>query len=145
MRHESIRLAANATLPSVRLLAAAARGVLAIWPLSEERRALLELALVEASTNVVRHAYAGRAGGPIELGMVREGEKYLLSVTDHGRSFDPALVPPPPEPDPDNPNTWPEGGLGLPIIRAICDTLHYVTHDGANTLTLTLRVAEDVA
>ena len=139
---ESIALSTEATLPALRLLSAALRAVLCGWPLTEERRLLLELALVEAATNVARHAYRDGAPGPVTLVLVRDGSDLSLSVKDRGISFDPAAVPPPPEPDPDDPSTWPEGGMGLPIIRAACDELRYVTADGENTLTLVLRAPE---
>lgn len=139
---ESIALSTEATLPALRLLSAALRGVLDSWPLTEERRLLLELALVEAATNVARHAYRDGPPGPVTLVLVRRGNDLSLSVKDRGLSFDPAAVPLPPEPDPDDPSTWPEGGMGLPIIRAACDELRYATADGENTLTLVLRAPE---
>jgi serine/threonine-protein kinase RsbW len=137
----TIHLSAEADFPSVRLLAAACHGVLAEWGLSEERRSLLELAVVEATTNVVRHAYGGR-GGRVEVELVREGRTIALSVLDSGVSFDPTLVPPPREPDPADPSTWPEGGMGLPIIRAACDELRYHSEAGRNRLTLHLDADE---
>jgi anti-sigma regulatory factor (Ser/Thr protein kinase) len=137
----SIHFSVEADFPSVRLLAAACHGVLAEWGLSSERRALLELAVVEAATNVVRHAYGGR-GGRVELDLARDGATISLSVVDSGTAFDPTGVPAPREPDPGDPSTWPEGGMGLPIIRAACDELHYLSEGGRNRLTLHLRVAE---
>jgi serine/threonine-protein kinase RsbW len=89
----------------------------------------------------VRHAYGGR-GGRVEVELAREGKSIALSVLDSGISFDPTLVPPPREPDPDDPSTWPEGGMGLPIIRAACDELRYASEGGKNRLTLHLRVEE---
>jgi len=135
----SIHLAVEADFPSVRLLAAACRGVLAEWGLSDERCSLLELAVVEAATNVVRHAYGGR-GGRVEVELAREEGAISLSILDSGVSFDPTGVPPPPEPDPRDPATWPEGGMGLPIIRAACDELCYRAEGGRNRLTLRLEV-----
>ena len=138
----TIHLSAEADFPSVRLLAAACHGVLAEWGLSAERRSLLELAVVEAATNVVRHAYRGR-GGRVEVELTREGNAIALSVVDSGIPFDPTRVPPPREPDPADPSTWPEGGMGLPIIRAACDELRYGTEGGRNRLTL-LLVADEI-
>lgn len=137
----TIHLSVEADFPSVRLLAAACHGVLAEWGLPPERRSLLELAVVEAATNVVRHAYGGR-GGRVEVELTREGGAIALSVVDTGTSFDPTRVPPPREPDPADPSTWPEGGMGLPIIRAACDELRYRAEGGRNRLTLHLRVEE---
>ena len=137
----TIHLSIAADFPSVRLLAAACHGVLAEWGLASERRSLLELAVVEAATNVVRHAYGG-LGGRVEVELAREGKAIALTVLDSGISFDPTLVPPPREPDPDDPTTWPEGGMGLPIIRAACDELNYASGGGKNRLTLHLTADE---
>jgi serine/threonine-protein kinase RsbW len=137
----TIHLSVEADFPSVRLLAAACHGVLAEWGLPESRRSLLELAVVEAATNVVRHAYGGR-GGRVEVELARDGREVELSVLDAGLSFDPTRVPAPREPDPGDPATWPEGGMGLPIIRAACDELRYRSEDGRNRLTLLLTVDE---
>ena len=137
----TIHFSVEADFPSVRLLAAACHGVLAEWGLSSDRRALLELAVVEAATTVVRHAYGGR-GGRVELELARDGAAISLAVVDSGTAFDPRGVPAPREPDPRDPSTWPEGGMGLPIIRAACDELHYLSEGGRNRLTLHLRVAE---
>lgn len=135
----TIHLSVEADFPSVRLLAAACHGILAEWGLPTERRSLLELAVVEAATNVVRHAYRGQ-GGRVDLELSREGRVIVLAVVDTGLSFDPTRVPPPRDLDPDDPSTWPEGGMGLPIIRAACDELRYSSDGRCNRLTLRLAV-----
>ena len=143
MSRQEIVLAAGATLPAVRLLAAASRSIFEAWRLPEERASLLELALVEAATNVVRHAYRDQPPGRLEIHLRREKGKVCISVVDHGRPFDPEVVPPPPEPDPNDPSTWPDrGGMGLPLIRSACEKLTYVSEGGCNRLILTLTLDE---
>lgn len=142
MTRGEIHLRAIGVLPSVRVLAAAVRAVLAEWRVGEERAALLEVAVVEAATNVVRHAYQGIAPGPVEISLFREGSALTVEVADCGHPFDPASVPPPPEPDPTDPSTWPEGGMGLPLIRSACDELSYESASGRNRLVLRLSAAE---
>lgn len=144
MSGEEIVLTTEARLPALRLLAAAARGVLEDWQLPEDQRGLLELALVEAATNVVRHAYKGREGATIALALGRDGAQMWVSIRDRGSAFDPSSIPEPEEPDPDDPSTWPEGGMGLPIMRSACDRLEYLTTpDGENRLTLHFTVREE--
>ncbi len=138
MAEEFIELAIPARLESVRLLAAACQGIFANWGLPQDKKALLELALVEASTNVVRHAYRDRDPGLVRIRLSRAHGVLKLSVTDTGKSFDPFSIVPPPEPDPDDPSTWPEGGMGLHIIRAACDDLAYFSSHAENTLMLTI-------
>ena len=139
MRDASIELAVPANLHAVRLLAAAFRGLMLDWKVAEERAATLELALVEAATNVVRHAYRDREPNRVRVRVVREGANLFVSVIDTGNSFDPSKVPPPPIPDPDDPSTWPEGGMGLSIIRAACHRLDYATTGDENALTMVVH------
>lgn len=136
----AVTLLVDASLPAVRLLAAACHGVLTEWRVPEERRSLLELALVEAATNAVRHAYRDHEAGTVRVTLSREGDRLLLAVADRGASFDPASVPPPPEPDPTDPATWPEGGMGLALIRAACDEVTYTVVEGENVLTMHVRL-----
>ena len=139
MTSSPIELTVPATLPAVRLLAAAFRGLLHDWKVPEERAATLELALVEAATNVVRHAYRDRTPGRVRVRVVRDGRNLAVSVIDTGSSFDPSKVPPPPVPDPEDPSTWPEGGMGLSIIRAACHRLDYVSEGEENALTMVVH------
>jgi anti-sigma regulatory factor (Ser/Thr protein kinase) len=80
----------------------------------------LKLAVTEACTNSVQHAYPGGIDGDLRLTVRVSLEPGLLTVdvTDEGAGFDPSrvsLVIHEGEP--------PGGGLGLPIIRAVTDTL----------------------
>ena len=70
----------------------------------------MRLAVTEACTNVVRHAYHDGETGPIDI-VIRPGNDRLeLIVSDRGRGIGPS-------PDVDGP------GLGLPLIAALSDTL----------------------
>ena len=75
-------------------------------PVVEDAR----LAVTEACTNVVRHAYGHGRTGAVEVMMWPDGDRLHVSVTDHGRGIGPS-------PDTRGP------GLGLPLIAAITDTL----------------------
>jgi serine/threonine-protein kinase RsbW len=74
----------------------------------------LKLALTEACSNSIRHAYE-REGGGVEI-QYELGEDFLaVEVLDEGPGFEPSL----PTGDPE---ALDEGGLGLAIIRAVSDT-----------------------
>ena len=49
--------------------------------------AALELALAEAATNVVRHAYHGRPPGKLGVRVTRDGDQLTLAVTDEPLSW----------------------------------------------------------
>ena len=68
----------------------------------------LRLAVTEACTNVVRHAYSPDAPGPVEISIVPTEEYVSVVVADHGRGIGSSS-------DSNGP------GLGLPLIAAIAD------------------------
>jgi serine phosphatase RsbU (regulator of sigma subunit)/anti-sigma regulatory factor (Ser/Thr protein kinase) len=81
---------------------------------------LIELAISEICTNIVKHAYAGIEGeirGQVTL--LNNGVQ--LDFFDSGAGFDPNSVP---EPVAD-PNNLKEGGYGLHIVRQIMDVVSY--------------------
>jgi len=110
--------------------------VLGEWGLPPERVAAWEMAVSELTTNVFRHSYEGQPKGPMGLSLEWDAAGLTIAVSDAGRAFDPDLVPPPPDPDPADPKTWPEGGMGLMMVRSSCDELRYSSGNGRNVLTL---------
>lgn len=70
----------------------------------------MRLAVTEACTNVVRHAYAGGELGPVEILIRPDGDTLTVVVSDEGRGLGPS-------PDTAGP------GLGLPLIAALADSL----------------------
>jgi serine/threonine-protein kinase RsbW len=70
----------------------------------------MRLAVTEACTNVVRHAYDGDHDGPIDVVVQPAGEHIDVIVSDRGRGMGPS-------PDVDGP------GLGLPLIAALADSI----------------------
>ena len=101
------------TLPSRAENVAVARQVLGIvadsMELDEHVHEDARLALTEACTNVVRHAYAGDEG-PLDVTFTPEPDRLTIVVSDEGRGI--------------APSTSSESlGLGLPLIRALSDGL----------------------
>jgi serine/threonine-protein kinase RsbW len=70
----------------------------------------MRLAVTEACTNVVRHAYHDGHPGPIDVTIRPTGDRLDLIVSDHGAGIGPS-------PDIAGP------GLGLPLIAALADSL----------------------
>jgi serine/threonine-protein kinase RsbW len=85
-------------------------------PLSDEVLADLKLALTEACTNSVRHAYDG-GEGTVEIQYELHPDKLVVVVADDGDGFE--LTPLAPAVGED----LVEGGLGIAIIRALADEL----------------------
>ena len=76
----------------------------------------VKLALTEACSNSIRHAYADGRGGEVEIRYELADSTLAVEVHDEGGGFDPALL----EADPGGLD---EGGLGIAIIRAVTDEL----------------------
>src|SRR3954467_4924572 len=70
----------------------------------------LRLAVTEACTNVVRHAYPEGDPGAVEISIEPRGERVRIVVADAGRGIGTSS-------DTSGP------GLGLPLIAAIADTV----------------------
>ena len=91
-------------------------GLARIRALEPEVVADLKLALTEACSNSIRHAYDEGRAGMVEVRYELTGDKLAVEVADEGDGFDPR-VRRRPAADLD------EGGLGIAIIRALVDEL----------------------
>jgi serine/threonine-protein kinase RsbW len=88
-------------------------------PLSQEVLGDLKLALTEACTNSVRHAYAG-GEGVVEIVYELHPDRLVVEVVDEGEGFDPPADGSE-RIDGDEDRDLSEGGLGIAIIQALAD------------------------
>lgn len=92
------------------------------------------LAISEACTNVVRHAYTAHAESRLILTARRIGERIIFRVRDFGDKFDPASVPPPKIDD-----ELRVGGYGIYLMRQVMDEVRYVTNHLVGTELILVR------
>ncbi len=95
----------------------------------------LALAIEEAVTNVIGHAFAGL--NPPHLITVRldiTPRLFVAEIIDNGQPFDPTSVPPPDLTLPIEQRK--PGGLGIHLMRSMVDRLHYRRSGGRNRLRL---------
>jgi len=106
--------------------------------LSDESVYAVEMAVDEACTNIIEHAYGGEGRGDIECTCQINGNKLTVTLQDRGRSFDPSSVP---EPDVNAAlEDRQEGGLGLYLMHRLMDEVHFeFTPDSGNVLTMVKR------
>jgi serine/threonine-protein kinase RsbW len=95
----------------------------------------VEMAVDEACTNIIEHAYGGEGRGDIECTCRIDTRGLTVALRDHGQPFDPSRVP---EPDINaSLEERKEGGLGLYLIRKLMDEVHFeFTPDSGNVLTM---------
>lgn len=119
-----VRLTIPAKAEYITLCRLALTGIARALPLAEEVLADLKLALTEACSNSVRHAYADGKDGHVEISYGLAPDRIAIEVVDDGEGFDPEL-----EADGDGEPS--EGGLGIAIIRAVADEFELQSHPGA--------------
>ncbi len=120
----TVRLTIPARAEYITLCRLALTGIARVRELSDEVLADLKLALTEAASNSVRHAYSADDGtGVVEISYELRPDRLVIEVTDEGEGFDPAEAKGPPE-------ELSEGGLGIAIIRAIADEVEIARQPG---------------
>jgi len=119
----TVRLTIPARAEYITLCRLALTGIGRLRELSDELLADLKLALTEAASNSVRHAYGDQDPGVVEISYELFSDRLVIEVTDEGEGFDPADAEGLPE-------ELSEGGLGIAIIRAIADDVQIGTQPG---------------
>jgi anti-anti-sigma factor len=100
----------------------------------------VQLAVDEAATNVIQHAYDAENPGDITLGWSCEGNRFVVTLRDNGRQFDPQSVP---TPDITSPLEERQvGGLGLYLITRLMDEARFDFHpQEGNVLTMVKHIS----
>jgi serine/threonine-protein kinase RsbW len=119
----TVRLRIPARAEYVALARLALSGLADIAALPDELVADLKLALTEAVSNSVRHAY-GEGGGFVSVAYELGHDSLTVEVVDDGEGFDPER-PPLLEGE-----ELTEGGLGIAIIRTIADDFELDSRPG---------------
>jgi serine/threonine-protein kinase RsbW len=120
----TVRLTIPARAEYITLCRLALTGIGRLRELSDELLADLKLALTEAASNSVRHAYGEtRDVGVVEISYELHSDRLVIEVTDEGEGFDPAAAA-------GQADELSEGGLGIAIIRAIADEVEIGVQPG---------------
>jgi serine/threonine-protein kinase RsbW len=120
----TVRLTFPARAEYITLCRLALTGISRLHPLSDEVLADLKLALTEAASNSVRHAYSGDGTGVVHVVYELHPDRLVIEVMDEGEGFESA----PGRNEGSEPLS--EGGLGIAIIRAIADDVEIGTQPG---------------
>jgi serine/threonine-protein kinase RsbW len=101
-------------------------GLAQVRSFEPETLADLKLALTEACSNSIRHAYEAGGTGVVDVRYELNGEKLAVEVADEGAGFDVGAR--------DHAGELDEGGLGIAIIRALTDELAIESHGRGSRL-----------
>jgi len=110
----SVRLTIPAKPEYITLGRLALTALAGVRPVKDETLYDLKLALTEACTNSVRHAYQNGRQGSVEIVYELQPDRLVIEVGDEGSGFEPSETNGVGE-------ELEEGGLGIEIIRALAD------------------------
>jgi serine/threonine-protein kinase RsbW len=135
----AVRLTIPAKAEYITLGRLALTGLSRLRRLPEETVADLKLALTEACSNSVRHAYAEGIEGVVEIVYELRPDRLVIEVADNGEGFEPA------EGEYDEADAS-EGGLGIAIIRSIADELEITPReDGRGSRLRFVKLLQEAA
>jgi serine/threonine-protein kinase RsbW len=115
-----VRLTIPAKAEYVLLGRLALSGLTRMRPLADETLNDLKLAVTEACTNSVRHAYPEN-GGTVDIVYELHDDRLVVEVSDDGSGFDAVEA--------GETGELTEGGLGIAIIRALTDEFEIAERD----------------
>ena len=106
--------------------------------LDEQETFALQMAVDEASSNVMEHAYRGHSDGRLSLRVQALDDEVVVTICDQGERFDPQSVP---RPDISAPlQERHNGGLGLYLMEKLMDSVAWeFDPERGNTLTMRKR------
>jgi serine/threonine-protein kinase RsbW len=91
--------------------------------LDSEITSKIVLAVDEACTNIIKHAYRYSPNGKITLKLKTDKKKFSVTIIDEGGHFDPQQIP-----DPNLEQMQHEkrgGGLGMFLMKKLMDEVEY--------------------
>jgi serine/threonine-protein kinase RsbW len=90
---------------------------------SDEEVGKIALAVDEACTNVIKHAYRYNRTKKIKVTVARTDDDFEIVIVDNGRHFDPKSIK---NPDPKEYLAHPKrGGLGVHLMKSLMDIVEY--------------------
>jgi serine/threonine-protein kinase RsbW len=132
----SIRLTIPAKPEYITLGRLALTAIAGVRPVSDEALHDLKLALTEACTNSVKHAY-GEDGGSVDIVYELLADRLAVEVGDAGSGFDPVSG------GRNGDEELEEGGLGIAIIRALTDEVEIGEREGGGSRLRFVKLLSD--
>jgi serine/threonine-protein kinase RsbW len=135
----SITLLIDSKLTDVALMAAAAKGICSLMPISKEELYQIELCVVEALNNAIKHSHNHESGNDIILNIILDTEmiSFMLSFAGAPIQIDDISAP---DYDTNDIQSLPEKGMGLIILNNFMDKVVYQVVGGKNFVTMHKKI-----
>jgi serine/threonine-protein kinase RsbW len=128
--HDAIHLDLPASFKHLGMVRACLAELLAYAATPHEQTVYaVQLAVHEACTNIVEHAYAGHPGGRIgvTLALADHPRRLLIELRDTGAAYTPQRAALP------DPHALQEGGYGQFLMHTLLDDVAYIPNEAGNT------------
>lgn len=144
MDFKRIKLIIESKLENVPLIGITINKLSSLIFLSDIESYKIELCVVEAVTNSIKHAYGNEAGQDVEVVFTLYADRLTIDVCDTGKPLDQNIMNKKNvsslDVDLDDIANLPEGGRGIAIIKEIMDTVSYKSEKRKNVLTMAKRL-----
>ncbi|MET0556159.1 MAG: ATP-binding protein [Vicinamibacteria bacterium] len=140
MTPSAVVLTIDSRLENLAFVGVAARAIAAAAGLPPEACGEVELCVVEAVTNSIRHAYEGRPGHEVRIRIGADAGRLEIEVRDRGRALPVerlARAPELPEPSREDVASLAESGRGHFLMARLMDELQFAHVDGENVVRMT--------
>jgi serine/threonine-protein kinase RsbW len=132
----SVRLTIPARPEYITLGRLALTAIAGVRPLSDETLHDLKLALTEACTNSVKHAYEDGSGS-VDIVYELHSDRLAVEVGDAGTGFEQRAAAG------NGVDELEEGGLGIAIIRALTDEVEIAEREGGGSRLRFVKLLSD--
>jgi len=135
----------DSDLDNIPLIGISINKLCSLIPFSERMALQVELCVVEAVTNCIKHAYKYDSAQKVGVGFTLSPEELVLDIYDTGIPLEMEMLDRADfkslEVDPEDLENIAEGGRGLPIIKEVMDSVVYESEKGMNCLTMKKKLA----
>lgn len=110
----------------------------------EEAKFEMEIGVVEAMTNIVKHGYESSHAGIIEISYRFSSGVITIELRDQGKPISSEALFGSSDAvfdfDPEDIDHLPESGMGMPLMKSTFDHVDYLSADGTNVLRLVKNI-----
>ncbi|OGV42469.1 MAG: hypothetical protein A2X46_11375 [Lentisphaerae bacterium GWF2_57_35] len=134
---KTLNLTIRNEFPQMELLAASVNQFTEEHHVAPDQAYKLSLALEEMVSNVIKYGFDDADEHDINVAVALETDLIHLRIEDDGHEFNPLTLP---APDTEKPIAEREiGGLGIHLVKNMCDDIRYTRIEGRNILEIYIR------